>query len=137
MNQRMSREIDQILHDSDENDQIRPNPDHLTPEETAAKADATRASWAETQTEQRPGGNWLDIGCWIEALPGSRSGCTQRADSQLHGKSGSNPDWSTFSPQPPAPYVPRNRVDPVRVACYVACALLLGVVWGQVLRWAL
>lgn len=107
MTPRMRQEIDQILHDSDENDQIRPNPDHLTPEQTAAKADATRDEWTKRYTRNHLGRDFER-----NAL-------------------------AAFEPTPPAPYVPRNRVDPVRVACYVGCALLLGVVWAQIARWAL
>ncbi len=111
---RWEREIDDILSaqnlgTSAANAQDWADFEHLTPEETAAKADATRASWGVGVTAARA-----------------------RRGEVL----GSSPDLP-FSPTPPAPYVPRNRVDPVRVACYVACALLLGVVWGQVLRWAL
>ena len=108
MTSRMRREIDQILRDSGENDQNSSNPDHLTPEEAAAKAAATRAAWGLTAEE------W---NAWIKRHPDSVA-------------------WG-FVPLPPAPYVPRNRRDPVRVACFVGCALLMGVVWGQIVRWAL
>lgn len=165
---RWRAEIDQILHDSGENDQNTANPDHLTPEETAAKADATRVSWAETQEKQgvvheaeraelpenqvrnRGGGDGISgqvapvRGGDERLLPRGVQGVARRT-SPTRQESHKAKQFSrmassvgtTFSPPPPAPYVPRNRVDPVRVLCFAACALLLGVVWAQIARWAL
>lgn len=83
----------------------------------AGKPDEQRRAWAEAQNLSR-----------------LRARAQNAADFDS-GTTTVGPGF--FIPLPPSPVRPRHRIDPVRVLCYAGAALLMVIVWFNVVRWAL
>lgn len=98
-----------------------------------ARADEQRARWAAAQNL----GRQQAIAQNQANFEHSTRGVGVTAARARRGEVlGSSPDLP-FIPLDPAPVVPRNHRDYVRVLCYAGCALLLGVLAVNAVRWLL